>query len=106
MTLSPRLPSKIWAIQKEIKDAYPKKVCDMPKRHEKKESAKKREKMHTQRKYATCPQDMSKKRRKEKNNIQPMSKKKNTRREIDYAKEFIHYQPKIFHTLAQLDQIV
>ena len=61
MTLSPRLPSRIWAIQKEIKDAYPKKVCHMAKRHEKK-NAKKREKMHTQRRYATCPQDMSKKR--------------------------------------------
>ena len=42
MTLSPRLPSRIWAIQKEIKDAYPKKVCHMPKRHEKKEYQKKR----------------------------------------------------------------
>ena len=52
--------------KKEIEDAYPKKVCHMPKRYEKKESAKKREKMHTQRRYATCPQDMSKKRRKEK----------------------------------------
>ena len=36
MTLSPRLPSRIWAIQKEIK-------------------------MHTQRRYATCPHGMSKK---------------------------------------------
>src|SRR6185503_11033284 len=34
MTLSPRLSSRIWAIQKEIKDAYPKKVCHMPKRHD------------------------------------------------------------------------
>ena len=49
MTLSLRLPSRIWAMQKEIKDAYPKKVCHMPKRREKK-SAKKREKMHTQKK--------------------------------------------------------
>jgi len=31
---------------------------------------------------------------------------KNTRREIDHAKEFIHYPPKIFHTLAPLDQVV
>ena len=36
MILSPRLPSKIWAIQKEIKDAYPKKVCHMLKRHDEK----------------------------------------------------------------------
>jgi hypothetical protein len=26
----------VWAIQKEIKDAYPKKVCHMPTRHVKK----------------------------------------------------------------------
>jgi hypothetical protein len=43
MTLSPRLPSRIWAIQKEIKDAYPRKICHMLKRHDKK-SAKKRKK--------------------------------------------------------------
>ena len=59
MSLSPRLSSRIWAIQKEIKDAYPKKVCHMPKRHD---NEKKREMMHTKRRYATCPQDMSKKR--------------------------------------------
>ena len=40
----------------EIKDAYPKMVCHMPKRHVKK----KKKKMHTQRRYATCPQGMSK----------------------------------------------
>ena len=62
MTLSPRLPSRIQAIQKEKKDAYPKKVCHMPKRHD---NEKKREKMHTQRRYATCPQDMMKKNGKE-----------------------------------------
>ena len=38
----------VWAIQKEIKDAYPKKVCHMPTRHVKKEEEE-REKMHTQR---------------------------------------------------------
>ena len=52
----------VWAIQKEIKDAYPKKVCHMPTRHVKK----KREKMHTQRRCATHPQGVSKKRRKRK----------------------------------------
>ena len=46
------------AIQKEIKDAYPKKVCHMPTRH-----VKKREKMHTQRRYATHPQGVSKRER-------------------------------------------
>ena len=42
MSLSPRLSSRIWAIQKEIKDAYPKKVCHMPKRHVKNDIKKKR----------------------------------------------------------------
>ena len=64
MTLSPRLSSRIWAIQKEIKDAYPKKVCHVPKRHD--NEKKEREKMHTQRRYASCPQDMSKKGKKKK----------------------------------------
>ena len=40
MTLSPRLPSRIWAIQKEIKDANPKKACHMPKRHNKEKKRK------------------------------------------------------------------
>ena len=62
MTLSPRLSSRIWAIQKEIKDAYPKKVCHMPKKHDKKRE----EKMHAQRRYATCPQDMSNKKKEKK----------------------------------------
>ena len=35
-----------------------------------------------------------------------MSKKKNTKREIDHPMEFTHYPPKIFHTLAPLDQVV
>ena len=56
MSLSPRLPSRIWAIQKEIKDAYPKKVCHMPKRHDNEKKERK------DAWYATCPQDMSKKR--------------------------------------------
>jgi hypothetical protein len=30
----------VWAIQKEIKDAYPKKVCHMPTRHVKKKERK------------------------------------------------------------------
>ena len=45
----------------EIKDAYPKKVCHMPKRHIKKRE----KKMHTQRRYATCPQGMSKEKKRE-----------------------------------------
>ena len=75
MTLSPRLSSRIWAIQKEIKDAYPKKVCHMPKRHKKK-SAKKREKMHTQKRYVTCPQYMLKeKEKRRKKNIAHVQEK-------------------------------
>ena len=35
-----------------------------------------------------------------------MSKKKNTKREIDHPMEFMHYPSKIFHTLAPLDQVV
>ena len=58
----------VWAIQKEeIKDAYLKKVCHMPTRHVKK---KRREKMHTQRSYATHPQGVSgKEREREKKKI-------------------------------------
>jgi len=47
-------------MQKEIKDAYPKKVCHMLKRH-----VRKKRKMHTQRRYATCPQGMSKRKKRE-----------------------------------------
>ena len=53
----------VWAIQKEIKDAYPKKVCHMPTSHVKK---KEREEMHTQRRCATHPQGVSKKEREKK----------------------------------------
>ena len=53
----------VWAIQKEIKDAYPKKVCHMPTRHVKKKEE--REKMHTQRRCATHPQGVLKKRERE-----------------------------------------
>src|SRR6185436_656947 len=60
----------VWAIQKEIKDAYPKKVCHMPTRHVKK----KREKMHTQRRYATHPQGVSKKKRERKRKYSPYQK--------------------------------
>ena len=62
--------------------------------------------MHTQRRYATRPQDMSKKKEKKKYINIAHVQEKNTRREIDHAKEFIHYPPKIFHTLAPLDQVV
>ena len=70
---------------------------------------KKREKMHTQRRYATCPQDMSKKREKEERRKYiyiAHVQEKNTKREINHPMEFIRYPPKIFHTLAPLDQVV
>ena len=56
----------------EIKDAYPKKVCHMPKRHIKKRE----KKMHTQRRYATCPQGMSKEKKREKDSPHPRKIKK------------------------------
>ena len=63
--------------------------------------------MHDQRRYATCLQDMSKNNNKIKIKIYIAHiEEKNTRREIDHANEFIHYPPKIFHTLAPLDQVV
>ena len=60
-------------MQKEIKDAYPKKVCHMLKRH-----VRKKIKMHTLGRYATCPQGMSKKKEKriEKDSPHPRKIKK------------------------------
>ena len=107
MTLSPRLPSRIWAIQKEIKDAYPKKVCHMPKRHEKKGVPRKEKRCipkegmpHV---HKTC---RKKKKRRKKKYIYSPCPRKNTKKEIDHPMEFIHCPPKIFHTLAPLDQVV
>ena len=57
-TLSPKLPLGMWAIQKEIKNTYPKKLCHMLTR------ACYKKKMHIQRRYATCSRGMSKKREK------------------------------------------
>ena len=73
----------VWAIQKEIKDAYPKKVCHMPTRHVKK-----------------------KERKREKKKIAPIQRKrKRNKREMIHTKKFIHHPPKIYyHTLAHLDQ--
>ena len=99
--------------------------------HAQKNVKKKEIKMYTQRRYATCPKSMKKKecqekrkdafpkkvchmstrhvkkkKRRKKKQYSPCLRKKYTRREIDHTKEFIHYPPKIFHTLAALDQIV
>ena len=87
----------VWAIQKEeIKDAYPKKVCHMPTRHVKKKG----EKMHTQRRCATHPQGVSKKRRKRK--YSPYQKY--NKGERNHIKEFHPPSTKNIHTLAHLDQ--
>jgi hypothetical protein len=88
----------VWGIQKEIKDAYPKKVCHMPTRHVKK---KQEEKMHTQRKYATCPQGMSKKREKK---YSPYQKIYMYKGEGIHIQEFHPPSTKNIHTLALLDQ--
>ena len=82
--------------EEEIKDAYPKKVCHMLKRHVKKN--KKIIKMHTQRRYATC-HGMSKK-REEKDSPHPRKIKKR-----EGSCKGVH-PPKKSHTLAHLDQIV
>ena len=57
----------VWAIQKEIKDAYPRRYDTCPQGMSKeREREREREKMHTQRRYATCPQGMSKKKKEKK----------------------------------------
>ena len=65
--------------KKERKDAYPKKVCHMSTRH-----VEKKEKQYTHTAHV---------------------QEKNTEREIDHPMKF-NYPPKIFHTLAPLDQVV
>ena len=61
----------MWAMQKEIKDAYPKKVCHMLTELVTQKKGKKEKKMHTQRRYATCPQGMSDKKEREKDSPHP-----------------------------------
>ena len=48
---------------------------------------------------------MSKKKRKKYNIYRAHVEEKNTKREIDHPMKF-NYPPKIFHTLAPLDQVV
>ena len=85
----------------KIKDVYPKKVDHMLMEYVKKKRKRKekREKMHTQRRYATCLQRHVKK------NVDS-SQLKITKGERVRQKEFIHESPKIVHTLAHLDQVV
>ena len=59
-------------------------------------------KMHTQRRYATCPQGMSKRKKKEKDSPHPWKIKKR-----DGSCKGVHPpSAKKIHTLAHLDQIV
>ena len=102
MSLLPRLSSRIWAIQKEIKDAYPKKVCHMPTRHDNE----KRERKDAYPKKICHMSTRHVKKKRRKNIYIAHVQEKNTKREIDHPMEFIHYPPKIFHTLAPLDQVV
>ena len=85
--------------KKKIKDVYPKKVDHMLMEYVKKKEKEKREKMHTQRRYATCLQRHVKK------NVDS-SRLKITKGERVRQKEFIHESPKIVHTLGHLDQVV
>ena len=76
----------------------------MLKRHVRKKRDKKR-KMHTQRRYATCPQGMSKRKKKKKKRDSPHPWKIKKR---DGSCKGVH-PPSIkknSHTLAHLDQIV
>jgi hypothetical protein len=85
--------------KKKIKDAFSKKVCHMPTRHVKKE----REKMHTQRRYAICPQGMSKKRERRKERKDSPYPRKIKEREESY--KGVHPpSSKNIHTLEHLDQ--
>ena len=72
----------------KIKDAYPKKVCHMLWHVRNK-------KMHTQRRHATWPQGMSKKKKREREKDSPCPEKRN-KREMIHTKEFIHHPPKIY----------
>ena len=90
MSLSPRLSSRIWAIQKEIKDAYPKKVCHMPKRHDNEKKREKRcipkegmphvhktcqKKKKKKNIYSPCPRKKYKERDRSSNGVHPLSTK-------------------------------
>ena len=81
--------------KKKIKDAYPKEGMPQSSACQKKE----REKMHTQRRYATCL-GMSKKTEKRKDSPYPKRKKKR-----DGSYKGVHISStKNIHTLAHLDQ--
>ena len=95
----------VWAIQKEIKDAYPKKVCHMPTRHVK-EREREREKRCIPKEgmphaHKAC-QKKEKKKKKRKRKYGPYQN--NFIRERIHMKEFHPPSTKNIHTLAHLNQ--
>ena len=88
------------AIQKGIKDAYPKKVCHMLRHVQNKRCIPKEGMPHA---HKACQKKRGEEKRREKDS--PYPKKKKNKREMIHTKEFNHHPPKIyFHTLAHLDQ--
>ena len=86
--------------KKEIKDAYPMKVCRMPKRHEKKECQEKRKDAYPKKVCHMSTRHVEKKEEKKIIYIYIAHvQEKNIKREIDHPMEFIHYPLKnIPHT--------
>ena len=85
----------VWAIQKEIKDAYPKKVCHMPTRHVKK---KERKDAYPKKVCHTPTRCVKKRERKKKRKYSPSQKHYKGKR--IHIKEFssIIHQKKYPHT--------
>ena len=88
----------VWAIQKEIKDAYPKKVCHMPTRHVKKKEKRCIPKEGMPHTHKVC----QKKKRERKRKYSPYQKY--YKGERNHIKEFHPPSTKNIHTLAHLDQ--
>ena len=100
--LSPKYHHVVWAIQKEIKDAYPKKVCHMPTRHVKEREREKRYIPKEGMPHAHKAFQKKEKRKKRKRKYSPYQK--NVIRERIHMKEFHPPSTKNIHTLAHLDQ--
>ena len=90
----------VWAIQKEIKDAYPKKVCHMPTRHVKK---KERKDAYPKKVCHMPTRRVKKKKRKKGENI-AHTKKKYSKGGRIHMKEFHPSFTKNINTLAHLDR--
>ena len=88
-------------MQKEIKDAYPKKVCHMLRHVQNKRCVPKEGMSHA---HKACQKKREKKRRGKDSPYPKKNEKKRNKREMIHTKEFINHPPKIyFHTLAHLD---